>query len=132
MLTPINPPGGTFPNVSQAMRISGGDLLILGGHVGTDADGNLVSGGFAEQLDATFQNIRRTLEAAGAGFEAVARLTFYVTDYDPEMVAVLRKVRSRYINPDVPPASVLVSVAALYDPAVRVEVDGFAVLPAQS
>lgn len=129
MLKSINPPGSVFSGVSQAMQVVDGDLLIMGGHVPADADGNLVAGSLEAQLVAVFEGIKRTLNAAGVGFEAVARLTYYVAKYDPEMLPVIREVRSRYINMDVPPASAVIPVAQLYDESVLVEVDGFAVIP---
>jgi enamine deaminase RidA (YjgF/YER057c/UK114 family) len=110
------------------MRVSGGDLLILSGHVGTDANGNLPNG-FEAQLRATYENLKRTLNAAGVGFEAVARLTHYVVDFDPSMLPILRAVRSEYINNDAPPSAALVPLVQLYDKAVLLEVDGIAVLP---
>ncbi|SOE87349.1 Enamine deaminase RidA, house cleaning of reactive enamine intermediates, YjgF/YER057c/UK114 family [Burkholderia sp. YR290] len=130
MLTAINPPGAAFPGVSQAVQISGGDLFILGGHVPTNEEGKLVEGDFETQLRAVFQAVKRTLTAAGVGFEAVARLTYYVADYEPSMLPILRKVRSEFVSAEhTSPASALVAVVQLYDRAVRVEVDGFAVLP---
>jgi len=129
MLTPVNAPGGAFPGVSQAMQISASDLLILSGHVGTDAQGNLVEGGFEEQLRATYVNLKATLEAAGVGFEAVARMTHYVAGFDPSMLPILRKVRAEFINNDAPPSAALIPVVQLYDKAVIVEVDGIAALP---
>jgi enamine deaminase RidA (YjgF/YER057c/UK114 family) len=133
MLTPVNAPGGAFPGVSQAMRISAdGDLLVLSGHVGTDADGNLVKGGFEEQLRATYEGLKATLAAAGVGFEAVARLTHYVSEFDPSQLPILRKVRAEFINNDAPPSAALIPVVQLYDKAVLVEVDGLAVLPSTS
>jgi enamine deaminase RidA (YjgF/YER057c/UK114 family) len=133
MLTAINPPGAAFPGVSQAVQISGGDLLILGGHVPTDEEGNLVEGDFETQLRAVFQGVKRTLAAAGVGFETVARLTYYVAEYEPSMLSILRKVRSEFIDAaHTSPASAVVAVVQLYDKAVRVEVDGFAVLPSKT
>ena len=128
MLTAINPVGAAFPGVSQAVRIAG-DLVVLGGHVPVDEQGNLVKGDFESQLDAVFRSIGRTLEAAGLGFDSVARFTFYVARYEPSMIPVLRAVRSRYVNQEAPPASALVGVAALYDESILVEVDGIAVVP---
>jgi enamine deaminase RidA (YjgF/YER057c/UK114 family) len=129
MLQSVNVPGASFPGVSQGILIKGGRLLALSGHVPVDEAGNLVTGDFEAQLTAVFESIGRTLAAAGVGFEAVARFTIHVTDYDPGMLAVLRQVRSQFISAEVPPASVLVAVAALYDPRVRVEIDALAVVP---
>jgi len=129
MLQPVNTPGASFPGVSQGILIKAGRLLALSGHVPVDAAGNLVTGDFAAQLTAVFENIGRTLAAAGVGFEAVARFTIYVTDYDLGMLSVLRQVRNKFISAEVPPASALVAVTALYDPRIRVEIDALAVVP---
>ena len=129
MLQSINPPGAPFPGISQGVVIGSGRLLVLSGHVPVDVDGNLVTGDLEAQLTAVFESVGRTLSAAGVGFEAVARFTIYVTDYDSSVIPVLRKVRSRFVSATTPPASTLIGVAALYDPRVRVEIDGLATIP---
>lgn len=129
MIESINPPGASFPGVSQAVLVRGGNLVALSGHVPVDANGDLVEGDFETQLTAVFNNIGRTLAAAGTDFLSVIRFTMYVTDYSPAMLPVLKMVRARYISKERPPASALVGVAALYDPRVRVEIDALAVIP---
>lgn len=129
MLQAVNPSNAAFPGISQAVVVRAGRPMFLSGHVPVDATGELVVGGFEAQLEAVFENIQRTLHAAGVGFEAVARLTIYVTDYEPGMLPVLRRVRAQFVSAAVPPASALVAVAALYDPRVRVEVEAIAVVP---
>ncbi|EIP84734.1 Endoribonuclease L-PSP [Burkholderia humptydooensis MSMB43] len=64
----------------------------------------------------------------------MARLTYYVADYEPSMLPILREVRSEFVDADehTSPASAVVAVVQLYDKAVRVEVDGFAVLPSKT
>lgn len=128
LLRAINPPGASIPGISQAMLIENGRLLVLAGHVPLRADGS-IPGNFEEQLDQVFSNVQATLRAAGAGFEAVARLTIYVCEYRPEMLATIRSVRDRYVDANRPPASALIGVAALFHPDVLVEVDGLAVIP---
>jgi 2-iminobutanoate/2-iminopropanoate deaminase len=103
LLHPVNPPGATIPNVSQAMRVDGGKLLLLSGHV--------------------------PLRADGSDFSHVARLTLYIRDFDPAQLPAIRKVRDRWIDPRRPPASALVGVQALFQPGVRIEVDAIAVIP---
>jgi len=78
---------------------------------------------------ALFEGLGRTLKAAGLGFEHVARVTAYVTDFQPELIDTIRKVRSRYLNQKAPPASVMVGTSALYDPRLRVEAEVIAVIP---
>jgi enamine deaminase RidA (YjgF/YER057c/UK114 family) len=103
--------------------------MYLSGHVPVDEAGQLVGGGFEEQLEAVFASLGRTLRAAGVGFEALARITVFVKGYQPEMLTVLQRVRARYVSATAPPASALVAVAALYDPGVCVEIDAVAVVP---
>lgn len=127
-LKPINPLGASWPGVSQAMAIQGRGMLVSSGHVGVDANGEIVDSSFEDQCVALFESLKRTLEAAGLSFYNVARMTTYVTDYEPSLVDTIRKVRSRYFNMEAPPASVLVGVQALYDPRLRMESEVIAVI----
>lgn len=129
MLRSINPPGPAIPGISQAMLIEGGRPLLLSGHVPFDATGKVSATDLAAQLDQVFQNIGATLQAAGVGFEAIARLTIYVRNYEPALLPTIRAVRDRWINAERPPASALIGVASLFHPDVLVEVDAFAVVP---
>lgn len=124
----INPPGPSIPGVSQAILIESGRLLVLSGHVPLRVDGSAAAG-LNEQLEQVFANMRTTLQAAGVGFEAVARLTIYVRDYQPDMLPAIRAIRDRWVNAERPPASALIGVAALFHPEVLVEVDALAVVP---
>lgn len=126
-LKPINPPGSNWPGVSQAMVVHGKGILVSSGHVGVDANGAIVDSSFEDQCVALFESLARTLKEAGLGFQNVARMTTYVTDYEPSLVDTIRKVRARYFNMDAPPASVLVGVQALYDPRLRMESEVIAV-----
>lgn len=128
MLKAINV-GPGFAGVSMSVLASEGDLLFLSGHCPTDANGDVVKGDFEAQVKAVFENLKQTLEAAGVGFEAVAKFQVYVTKYEPSLLATFKKVRNEYINAACPPASILLEVAGLYDEAVRIEVDGIAVIP---
>ena len=127
MLQSVNPPGADIPGISQAMIVEGGKLMYLSGHVPFGAEGQL-GADFATQLDQIFANMKATLEEAGTDFSALARVTFFVRDYDISMLETLRTVRDRWIDTDNPPASALIGVAALFHPDVLVEVDAVAVL----
>ena len=130
MLRLINPPGPSIPGISQAVLVESGRPLFLSGHVPFDERGSVSSPEIGAQLEQVFQNLNATLNAAGVGFDSVARLTFYVCDLNPAVLPVIREVRDRWINADRPPASVLIGVASLFRPDVLVEVDAFAVVPA--
>ncbi|WP_334054531.1 RidA family protein [Burkholderia cepacia] len=66
---------------------------------------------------------------SGGGFEQVVRVTIYVRDYAPSMLPTIRAVRDRYVNPDSPPASALIGVAALSLPEILVELDAIVAIP---
>jgi 2-iminobutanoate/2-iminopropanoate deaminase len=126
MLEHINPPGNTIPGISQAVRVRKGELVFLSGHVPYTASGTLPEG-LPAQLDQVFSNLAATLAASGCTFEDVARLTIYVLDFEPSMLADIRAVRDRFINTSAPPASTLIGVSALFQPGVLVEIDAIAV-----
>lgn len=128
MLTPVNPPNAAWPGISQGVIMNGKGMFVSTGHVGTDDRGEIVTHSLEAQIVAMFENLKRTLEAAGLGFEHVARLTTYVETFDPEIVSTIREVRARYFNTACPPASVMVA-AGLYDPRVKVEAEVIAVVP---
>jgi 2-iminobutanoate/2-iminopropanoate deaminase len=130
MLTPIIPAGQWIPpGLSQAMLIKGGSLLVLSGLVSTKSDGAIVGSDVESQLLQTFENMAVTLKAAGTDFHSVARLTYYIVNYQPSHLQVIRSVRDRFVNLEKPPASALIGVAALAHPSFLVEVDALAVVP---
>jgi len=115
---------------SHAVEFSG-RLIVVSGQVPLDADGRLVGADDPEaQIRQVFENLRTALAATGAGFEDVVKLTYNLTDLaDLELV---RRIRNEYISADAPPASTLVQVAGLVNPAFRIEVEALAVVPVSS
>lgn len=124
----INPSGPSVPGISQAMLVTGDNLLFLSGHIALGNTG-IVGADLATQLDQVFQNLQTTLREAGAGFEHVVRIMVYVCDYMPSMLPTIRTVRDRYVNPQRPLASALIDVAALALPEIVVEIDAIAAIP---
>lgn len=128
-LQAINPENLQIPNISQAILVRSDKLLFLSGHVPLQSDGSIAGPGLAEQLEQTFVNLKTTLYAAGTDFSHVARITIYVRDLEQADLPTIRAIRDRHINHARPPASALIGVAALFDPAVRVEIDAVAAVP---
>jgi 2-iminobutanoate/2-iminopropanoate deaminase len=128
MLEHIDPPGTRIPGISQAVRVRKGQLVFLSGHVPYTPSGTLPEG-FSAQLEQVFANLETTLAASGCSFDDVARLTVYILDYEPGMLADFRTVRDRFVNTRLPPASALVGVSALFQPGVLVEIDAIAAVP---
>lgn len=123
----VNPPGVNIPGISQAMVVNDGKIMYLSGHIAMGADGNFVGDTVEEQLKQVMANMAYTLKEAGADFSNVARLTVYVRDYDISMLEGIRKIRDQFVNQDLPPASALIGVAALFHPGALVEVDAVVV-----
>ncbi|MDE3761435.1 RidA family protein [Sinorhizobium meliloti] len=127
-LTPVNTSAGKL-SFSQGMILKGGGTFVSSGHVGLDEKGELVTSSLEDQVVAVFESLRRTLNAAGLGFEHVARISYYVTDLDAEIMQIIRKVRCAYLSTDHPPASTAIGISVLPDAGARVEVEVVAVVP---
>ena len=121
---PVDPPelAATGPAWSQATVA--GNLVLVSGQVAWDADGNVVGrGSVEEQAEFVFDNLATVLQAAGSGLDRLARICVYLVD--SEDIAGFRRVRDRRLA-GIRPASTLVIVSALVDPALLVEVDAIA------
>lgn len=108
---------------SHVVTIPTGRLVWTSGQVGIAADGSVPSGCEA-QTRLAFDNVGRALAAAGAGWNDVVKLTFYVVSTDE--LATVRAVRDEYINTSAPPTSSLVQVAGLFRPDLVIEVEAVA------
>ncbi|QIY65353.1 RidA family protein [Streptomyces sp. RPA4-2] len=127
-LTRIHAPDGVAPAAAYSHVVLGtGRFVAVSGQLALDEDGRLVGEGDpAAQARQVFENLRRCLAAAGATFDDVVKLTFFVTDM-AHMPAV-RAARDAHIPADrLPPASA-VQVAALVGPEFLMEIEAYAVL----
>ena len=110
---------------SHAVAFSG-NMVVVSGQVPLDAEGTLVGEDDPRaQVTQVFENLAVALAAAGARMEQVVKLTVFLTDIAD--LQVYRDVRNQYFSPDRPPASTLVQVSRLVNPAFRVEVEALAV-----
>jgi enamine deaminase RidA (YjgF/YER057c/UK114 family) len=111
---------------SQVVSIPSGRLVWTSGQIGMTADGRL-GDGLEEQTRIAFENVARALAAAGAGFEHVVKLMFFVLATDE--LPVVRAVRDEFVDTAAPPTSSLVQVAGLALPGLLIEVEAVAALP---
>jgi 2-iminobutanoate/2-iminopropanoate deaminase len=110
--------------------VQAGGLLFVSGCVPADAQGRLVGDGdVVAQARQVFENIRRVLAAAGAGFADVVKVTLYLIDIDDR--PLINPVRQEVFG-DVRPASTLVEVSRLALPGARLEVDAVALAPSRA
>lgn len=102
-----------------------GRVVYVSGNVGFGSDGKVVAGGMGAEATATFDNIERTLRAAGADFSQIVRITAFITNLDeyPAYAAV----RAERFG-DQLPASATVQVAGLLVGA-HIEIDAIAFVP---
>jgi enamine deaminase RidA (YjgF/YER057c/UK114 family) len=102
--------------------------VFVAGQVADDAYGNLVGpGDLAAQARQAFANVGRSLAAAGAGPEQVARITIYVVHHRPEYLPDISAARIAVFG-DHKPADTLLGVETLAQPGYLIEVDAIAVV----
>lgn len=127
-LTRIPAPDGVAPAAAYSHVVMGtGRFVAIAGQLALDEDGKLVGAGDpAAQAHQIFENLRRCLAAAGAGFDDVVKLTFFVTDM--AHMPAIRAARDAYIPADRLPAASAVQVAALVRPEFLMEIEAYAVV----
>ncbi|MEV0413746.1 RidA family protein [Streptomyces sp. NPDC050448] len=129
-LTRIAAPDGVAPSPQYSHVVWGtGRFVAVSGQCAFDERGEVVGAGdAAAQARQVFDNLGRCLAAAGAAFEDVVKLTYYVTDV--AHLPAVRAARAAVIPSDRLPASSAVQVAALVRPELLLEVEAFAIVPA--
>jgi enamine deaminase RidA (YjgF/YER057c/UK114 family) len=103
-------------------------LVVISGQIALDAGGNLVGpGDMAAQTRQVFTNLRAALAAAGAGWEHLVKLSYFVRDVT--RIAEVRAARDEFLPAGVAPASTLVEVSALFRDDLLIEVEALAAVP---
>jgi enamine deaminase RidA (YjgF/YER057c/UK114 family) len=119
---------------SHGMVAPAGEIVVVAGMTGINADNRLAGPDVESQTRQVFENIRTVVEAAGCGMRDVVRLQTFVTGV--EHVAGFLKARAevfnRYFPDGVYPTNTLVIVSALVHPELVVEVEAMAVKPARA
>jgi enamine deaminase RidA (YjgF/YER057c/UK114 family) len=128
-LTRIPAPDGVAPAAQYSHVVAAsGRLVVVSGQLPLDEDGKLVGAGDpAAQARQVFENLKRCLAAAGAGFEHVVKLTYFMTD--TAHLPAVRAARAAHIPDDRLPASSAVRVAGLVAPEFLMEIEALAVVP---
>ena len=128
-LTRIPAPDGVAAAAAYSHVVMGtGRFVAISGQLALDEDGKLVGQSDpVAQAHQVFENLRRCLAAAGATFDDVVKLTFFVTDM--AYMPAIRAARAAHIPDDRLPAASAVQVAALVRPEFLMEIEAYAVLP---
>jgi enamine deaminase RidA (YjgF/YER057c/UK114 family) len=129
----VNPPSLPAPSgFSHAVVATGGRLVFLAGQTALDQSGAIAGETVAEQFELALANLLTALTAAGGQPEHLASLTVYAIDLADyrangrQIGAAWRKLAGREY-----PAMAAIGVSRLWDAAALVEVQGFAVIPAE-
>lgn len=118
-------PWESIVGYSRAVRI--GQLVHVSGTVATDEAGAVVGNDNAyEQARFIYQKIGKALQAAGASFQDVISLRFYVIDIERDWEAIARA--NSEIFSEIRPAATMVQVSKLIAPEYLVEIEVQAVL----
>ena len=124
----INPEAMHQPaGYTHVVEVTAGRLVYIAGQVALDRTGALVGpGDIRAQARQVFDNLQAALQAVGAGFEQVVKLTCYLVD--ATQLPVVREVRDQYVNTRQPPASTAVEVRRLVRDDLLIEVEAVAVV----
>lgn len=118
---------GLAPPISHYCdAVRWGDTLYISGVPPTDASGKVVSDDVAEQARQVFRNMKIVLDAAGATFADILKVTVYLTDVNDRKK--INPVRQEVFG-EARPASTLIGINELAIPGMKVEIEAVVGLP---
>ena len=120
----LNPAGKKPPGYTHVVKSPPGMTIYISGQGGAADDGKMPPD-FSTQARNTFENLKRCLTLAGASFQDVVKINYFVTDLSN--TAELRRVRSEYLDMERPPASTLVQAGL--SSGMLLEVEAVAIVP---
>jgi enamine deaminase RidA (YjgF/YER057c/UK114 family) len=112
---------------THVVEVTAGRPVYIAGQVALNPAGVLVGpGDIRAQARQVFDNLQAALQAVGASFAQVVKLTYYLVD--ATQLPVVREVRDQYLNTQQPPASTAVEVRRLVRDDLLIEVEAVAVI----
>ena len=132
MIEHVNPPELGEPKGFSHAVVGTGRTVFLAGQTALDPEGKIVGDTVVEQFEVAMTSLLTSLRAAGGEPTDLASLTIYIVDMDDykaharEIGQVWKRQLGRHY-----PALAGIGVNRLWDVEALVEVQGFAVLPAE-
>ena len=126
----LHPPGWPRPKGYSNGISARGRMIFTAGVVGWNEEESFVAQDMVGQLRQILVNTLAILAEDGAGPKHIVRMTWYVTDRSEyianirEIGAVYRELFGKHF-----PAMAVVQVAALVEPAARIEIETTAMVP---
>lgn len=122
MIPGLNPPISHYCDA-----VAFGNLLFISGMAPLDEKLNVIGGDdVVAQAEAVFAAIKKVLDAAGAEFKDILKVTVLLTDVNDR--SKINPVRQKYFG-NTKPASTLYGVGALAVPGMKIEVEAVVGLP---
>ena len=113
------------PGYSHVVALPPGRMVWTSGQVAIRPDGTVAGEeGLEAQTRLAFENVGRALEAGGATWADVVKLTMFLTRVDD--LPTVRTIRDEFVDTTRPPTSTLVQVAGLVLPGLLIEVEAMA------
>ena len=118
-----------IPGSAITTLATGAKMLFLSGQTGQVADGSVAGPDFKSQTSQAMRNIKTALAANGAGLNNVAKIVFYIVDWNMEKLGQLMESAIEVFGDEFPvTATTLIGVAALFEPVYLIEIDVTAVI----
>ena len=99
------------------------DGILYTAHVPQRADGSIEDGPIERQAEVTFDNLKRTLDAAGGSLDDVTQVLIYLTD--PAVFQGMNAVYRRFFARPYPNRATVI-VAGLMVPGAVIEIVAYA------
>jgi enamine deaminase RidA (YjgF/YER057c/UK114 family) len=127
--TVVNPGWSRYADLTYSPAVRAGDALFIAGMAALDpATGNAVhAGDIAAQAAFVYENILRTVAAAGGGPEHLAKTVEYVTSAALPRYREVAGVRTRLLHEPYPPSTGVIC-ETLLRPEFQIEIDSLAIL----
>jgi enamine deaminase RidA (YjgF/YER057c/UK114 family) len=127
----LNPPGLFRPSTfSQIATVGEGKLVLISGQTARNAASEIVGkGDLKAQTVQVFENLKVALNAVGADFKHVAKLTTFVVGLQPDDRLMIADTINAYFPAAQRPAHTLVGISALAVADLLIEIEAIAVVP---